>query len=771
MPRLHSPAPAWRNARAVPGAIALLLVSAALSAGGGAAAPGPARVTALPRYTVIDLTPYGSPPLSAQAADLNDSGEVTGSYQLRDGTFQAFRTAPLSRMIPENDLLGSLESGRSSGGVAINNAGQVGGYATIPGGGWTHGFRTEPHGLITAASDLGGIPPPSDPTGPGHSQVDALNNNGVAAGRAMGQAFKTAGQVTPATQMGTLFPDPARPGAYLGDSAALAINDAGVVAGYSSYTNDRGHITSRLFRSAGAKITPADDIGPGGWVEGINRTGQVVGITPAGDGSGRRLGFLTAPNGKITSTLPLLPGADESWAMDVNDQGEAVGACNALVGPNQRAQRAVLWDNGRVVDLNTLIDPASRWTLTVAFGINNRGHILAEGSGPQGSSRAVLLIPLPQTDLSVTATRSPSQVRVGDELTFNLTVRNGSEAAPETLVRVELPANTVFVRSVPVVIPSAQVVEFQLNTLRAGGSAALQVAVRCERAGTGRFTANVSGRVADPNAANNTAVLDITVNPGLSADLSVGLLDSPDPVKVGQPLTYSLTLSNAGPDPAAAVEVEHRLPAGVTFVSARTTQGSCARSGNSLLCSLGRVTKGAVPRITVVVTPTVAGVLNTEATVSADEQDPVPGNNRATAQTTVLAGPKRPDLVGQWAPITYTFKVPPRSKNRKKAWVMESAFTVRNAGQKLAKPCRVAFYASTDQDPGRGDKRFVKEQKIKRLPPGRSQVIKIAEVVPRKTDGSGSQLKGLYALGVVDSRNTVKESREDNNLAVSGQLP
>ena len=52
-----------------------------------------------------------------------------------------------------------------------------------------------------------------------------------------------------------------------------------------------------------------------------------------------------------------------------------------------------------------------------------------------------------------------------------------------------------------------------------------------------------------------------------SADLSIAKSDSADPVLPGDSLTYTVTVSNAGPSAANDVAVTDTLPAGVTFVS------------------------------------------------------------------------------------------------------------------------------------------------------------------------------------------------------------
>src|SRR5207245_490076 len=55
-----------------------------------------------------------------------------------------------------------------------------------------------------------------------------------------------------------------------------------------------------------------------------------------------------------------------------------------------------------------------------------------------------------------------------------------------------------------------------------------------------------------------------TVAPPPSADVSITKTASPDPVSVGNTLTYTLTASNAGPSSATGVLVPDTLPAGAT---------------------------------------------------------------------------------------------------------------------------------------------------------------------------------------------------------------
>jgi len=64
----------------------------------------------------------------------------------------------------------------------------------------------------------------------------------------------------------------------------------------------------------------------------------------------------------------------------------------------------------------------------------------------------------------------------------------------------------------------------------------------------------------------------------LQNDMSISITDSPDPVAVGAKSDLWAERCQRGPATATAVTVTNVLPPGVTFVSANSSQGSCAQS-------------------------------------------------------------------------------------------------------------------------------------------------------------------------------------------------
>jgi uncharacterized repeat protein (TIGR01451 family) len=129
--------------------------------------------------------------------------------------------------------------------------------------------------------------------------------------------------------------------------------------------------------------------------------------------------------------------------------------------------------------------------------------------------------------------------------------------------------------------------------------------------------------------------------PGDTANLRVTKSDSPDPVTVGALLTYTIEVTNLGPEGATNVTVTDRLPAQVDFVSANATSGTCERNGRNVTCDIGAIPSGTAgnvtpARVTIRVRPTRAGNINNVASVDSAENDPVAANNAAAEATRVV---------------------------------------------------------------------------------------------------------------------------------------
>jgi uncharacterized repeat protein (TIGR01451 family) len=121
-------------------------------------------------------------------------------------------------------------------------------------------------------------------------------------------------------------------------------------------------------------------------------------------------------------------------------------------------------------------------------------------------------------------------------------------------------------------------------------------------------------------------------------DLSVTKAGSPANQQLGTGnITWTIVVTNNGPDADTGVTVTDPMPGGNTFVSATATQGTCT-GGAILTCNIGNMAAGASVTITLVTTPSVEGTQTNTVTVSGNRPETNTTNNTATATVNVFKG-------------------------------------------------------------------------------------------------------------------------------------
>lgn len=273
----------------------------------------------------------------------------------------------------------------------------------------------------------------------------------------------------------------------------------------------------------------------------------------------------------------------------------------------------------------------------------------------------VVAVPL-FADLSVAVADSPDPVVEGNNVTYAVTVSNlGPDGASNVTLAAVLPANTTLVSATPSQGTCDAVVNCSLGSIASAGNATVNIIVTANASGSISYPMSVSAAEGDPVAANNSATATTTVDPPPSADLSIAVADSPDPVVVGNNVTYAVTVSNLGPDAASNVSLAALLPANTTLVSATPSQGTCDAVVN---CSLGTVASAGNATVNIIVTADASGSISYPMSVSATEADPVAANNSVTVPTTVdpladlsVAVADSSDPVIHSASVTYSVTV------------------------------------------------------------------------------------------------------------------
>lgn len=262
-------------------------------------------------------------------------------------------------------------------------------------------------------------------------------------------------------------------------------------------------------------------------------------------------------------------------------------------------------------------------------------------------------------DLSISMSDSPDPADAGDLITYVIDFANAGASASNAVVQLPTPVNTVVVSSEILsgpgwaTISNANPVRFEkVTTVGAPESAQFQVRVKIGNSvSPGTIitaTSTATTDSSDPVPGNNSATSLTTVS--ASADLVVNLADTPDPVDPGNNLVYNYTIANFGPSDATNVVVTLPVPSGTTFVQAVGPVGGTWTLGAPPAGQTGDVTfskalvafqEGGIFQLTVNVNNAATGMITGQLFVSSDTAEAAPGDETATATTTVNAtGPE-----------------------------------------------------------------------------------------------------------------------------------
>jgi uncharacterized repeat protein (TIGR01451 family) len=160
--------------------------------------------------------------------------------------------------------------------------------------------------------------------------------------------------------------------------------------------------------------------------------------------------------------------------------------------------------------------------------------------------------------------------------------------------------------------------------------------------GTYYWQASYSGDANNLAAVSTCTDETLVISPP-TIDLAVTKVGSPNPDELPGDITWTMVVTNNGPETAHGVTIADPIPAGNTFVSAHTTQGSCT-DGAVLSCSIGTMAPGASVTITLITTPSEPGTVTNTVTVVGNETETNYANNTATASVLVVSNLRPPKV-------------------------------------------------------------------------------------------------------------------------------
>lgn len=397
---------------------------------------------------------------------------------------------------------------------------------------------------------------------------------------------------------------------------------------------------------------------------GVVEPGDTVRYTIAGTNSGSDGAtdvVLTDPIPADTAyspgSLEITQGANAGAKTDVtgDDQGEFDGGNDEVVfrlgtGADATSGGTIAPGESFEVTFDVVVDDDAD-----AGPVTNRATLELEGetSGlPFTDSAQSTISVVRQADLEIIKS-GPAEVTAGGQVIYTLAVVNdGPQDASNVVVTDTLPAGVSFASATPsqgTCSQAAGVVECELGDLPNGGSAQIQIVGNVGAGLAGQQidnTASVDGDEPDPDPSDNTdtSQSDVVAPPPPEADIEVDKTVKSGFPRVGNELTYVVTVTNNGPDDATDVNLTDTLSQLAGVITITPSQGSCLE-GPPIECSLGDIDVGDRVKITVVAQLLETGLLTNTASATPAESDPNPDNNQDSVTVNVTVPRTEADIV------------------------------------------------------------------------------------------------------------------------------
>ncbi len=271
------------------------------------------------------------------------------------------------------------------------------------------------------------------------------------------------------------------------------------------------------------------------------------------------------------------------------------------------------------------------------------------------------------SDLSVVILPLATTIGIGVPLTYQVTATNNGPS-PATGVKLTdfLPSTVSFgsakASTGTVSVDSSGTITDSIGALAPGASEVLMITVTpyASAAPLVANNATVSGDQLDSFPANNNASVTTTVIP--SADLTiVKETASPNPVELGQLVTFTINVANNGPSATSDSTLIDVFPAGLSFVSGTAAGGAVTISSGVVTAPVGALPSGGTSVVTIVAIASTVGTFTDNSSYTSAVLDPKPTNNAGSASvvvsplvslSVVLTGTSGPLYAGN--PLTYT---------------------------------------------------------------------------------------------------------------------
>jgi probable HAF family extracellular repeat protein len=323
--------------------------------------------TALAGWTVTDLGTLSDWGTSTATA-INNNGQVvgyasTGEYSSTGLDINHAFMWSSSTGMQDLGVIGGSSTPINSYAYGINDSGQIVGTSQLASGGSNSYAFLYSNSSMQNLNILG--------------SANGINNSGQIVGSNLDTTHAFLRQVD-----GTLQDLKTYSTYSLTRSYATAINNSGQIAAYDSLGSGQGATATSWIWTNGSKLVTGTLGGTNSTIYGINNAGQVVGTAETSGATYTHAFWYWAGQKKDLGTL-----GDTSKANGINDNGQIVGLTDGVFDDGG-ITHAALWTinaDGSVTltDLNSLV-AGSGWVLAEATSINDKGQIVGWGTIGEG---------------------------------------------------------------------------------------------------------------------------------------------------------------------------------------------------------------------------------------------------------------------------------------------------------------------------------------------------------------------------------------------------
>ncbi|MBK9711345.1 MAG: DUF11 domain-containing protein [Kouleothrix sp.] len=395
-------------------------------------------------------------------------------------------------------------------------------------------------------------------------------------------------------------------------SATASINLASGETVTCTYVDSQQNPNLTITKTADAATVNAGD-----------QVGYTISVQNGGPG--------TANNVVLTDALPANPGL--SWTVaGVTGSGGYTPPANAcsISSGTLTCNFGSIGSGGSVsVHITSPTTPASCGTIT------NSASVTSSNGGTKSTGQVTITVNCPDVKVEKTADNSP--IDAGDTAAFTIVVSNiGAGTAKNVTLNDPLPSGVTW--SISPAVSGCAIASGTLScsfaTLAAGASVTIHVSGTTSAANCGTLpntaTVSATNEAAGANA-NNTSSATITVNCG-----SIQITKTADAASVsaGDPIGFTITVTNGGAGTAKGVTVSDTLPTngGLSWSISPAVSG-CAITSGVLTCTFGDLAAGASKSVHISspTTPASCGTVSNTASVTTTND----GSGTASASVTV----------------------------------------------------------------------------------------------------------------------------------------